>query len=271
MVRIETVRKQRRNIMHPYIGITGFTKPEEVYAALHVFPHNHSRKLMVGVPVTWKSLRGIPMKPWWAKQSPDPASINRLFLNDERVVNLVHLSTEEGQESSLLADMFRAHELAGPNFHGFQLNVAWPQINQMDDYRAAMEWNYRIVLQLGQKAVETAGGTPRGVADMLYHYAGVIDDIVFDPSGGLGRRLDAKMAREFLSEIAGRGWDIGLGAAGGINAYTLHLIELLISDFPDLSIDTQSGVRNAENDLDISLMHAFLINALALFDGRSVA
>jgi len=82
----------------PYIGITGFTKREEVEFALKVFPRNSNRKLMVGVLATYKSLRGIPMKPKWAKQTPNPEKIKDIFSNDERVINLVHFSTEEGQE-----------------------------------------------------------------------------------------------------------------------------------------------------------------------------
>jgi len=251
--------------MNPYIGITGFSKSEEVSAALQVFPQNGNRKLMVGVLATYKSLRDIPMKPKWAKQTPHPSTIAGLFPNDERAVNLVHFSTEEGQESSVLADMLKIHELAGPNFHGFQLNVAWPQINQLDDYRAAMGWDYRIVLQLGQKAVEAAGGTAQSVVDMLYHYAGIVDDVLFDPSGGLGKSFDTERAREFLSSIAEQGWDIGLGVAGGLGPDSLNLVEPLIADFPNLSIDAQGRLRNADNDLDLNAVNAYLVKALQLF------
>lgn len=251
--------------MNSYIGVTGFSKPEEVSAALQAFPNNGVRKLMIGVLTTYKSLRGIPMKPKWAKQMPDPSAIAGLFPDDERVVNLVHFSTEEGQESSVLADMLKIHDLAGPNFHGFQLNVAWPQINQMDDYRRAMGWNHRIVLQLGQRAVEAVGGTAQGVVDMLYHYAGVVDDVLLDPSGGLGKPFDTERARELLSAIAEQGWDIGLGVAGGLGPDSLNLVKPLIKEFPNLSIDAQGRLRNAENDLDPNLVSTYLTKALLLF------
>ncbi len=251
--------------MNPYIGVTGFFKPEEVSAALQVFPNNGGRKLMVGALATYKSLRGIPMKPKWAKQTPDPSAITGLFPNDDRVVNLVHFSTEEGQENSVLADMLKIHELAGPHFHGFQLNIAWPQINQVSDYRRAMGWNYRIVLQLGQKAVEAAGGTAQGVVDMLYHYAGVVDDVLLDPSGGLGKPFDTERAREFLSAIVEQGWDIGLGVAGGLGPDSLNLVKPLVAQFPNLSIDAQGRLRNAENDLDPNLVSTYLAKALQLF------
>lgn len=250
--------------MKPYIGVTGFSKPEEVSAALDAFPRNDKRKFMVGVPATYKSLRGIPMKPKWAKQTPDPAVIKELFPDDEQAVNLVHFSTQEGRENSVLVDMLKIHELAGPNFHGFQLNVAWPEVKQLNAYRTAVGWSYRIVLQLGQKAVEAAGGTAKSTADTLYSYAGVVNDILLDPSGGHGKEFDTSRAREFLYTIAERGWNIGLGAAGGLGPDTMHLVEPLLAEFPNLSWDAQGKLRNAENDLDMNSVKAYLAKSLQL-------
>ena len=248
--------------MSPYIGITGFSKPEEVFSALEVFPKGISRKLMVGVLASYRSLRGIPMKPRWAKRMPDPTTISRLFLNDERVVNLIHLSTEE---ETVLEDMLKIHSLAGQNFHGFQLNIAWPQINQLISYRAAVGRGYRIVLQIGQKAMEAVGGTIQDTANKLSHYVGVIDDILFDPSGGQGKPFDTRQAYEFLSAISDKGWNIGLGVAGGLGPDSLNLVEPLIAKFPNLSIDAEGRLRNNQNDLDLKAMSDYLAKALQLF------
>lgn len=250
--------------MNPYIGVTGFFKREEVAAALGSFPASHSRKLMVGVLATWKSLRGIPMKPKWAKQTPNPELIGSVFPDDKRAVNLVHLSAEDGQESWLLHDMIKVHGLAGANFHGFQLNVAWPEVRSLDEYRTIFETWPRVVLQIGARAVESAGGTPDAVADMLYHYAGVVDDILLDPSGGRGQPFDTERARGFLRAVADRSWSIGLGVAGGLGPDSLHLLEPLIGEFPDLNIDAQGRLRNEENELDISAMSDYIAKAARL-------
>lgn len=251
--------------MRPYIGVTGFSKPAEVLAAIDAFPPNSSRQLMIGVLATWKSLRGIPMKPKWVKQTPPPENINDLFVDDDRILNLVHLSTEEGQESSLLADMLRIHDLAGQNFHGFQLNVVWPEIRLLDEYRITVGNKPYVVLQLGQKAVMAVGGTIESVVGMLYHYVGNINGVLFDPSGGLGKPLDTERAREFLAAIAEQRWGLNLGVAGGLGPVSLNLVEPLIAQFPDLNIDAQGRLRNAENDLDADLVSAYLRNACAIF------
>ncbi|MDO8600141.1 MAG: hypothetical protein Q7R73_00790 [bacterium] len=252
--------------MHPYIGVTGFTKLEEVAAALEVFPHNHSRKLMIGGLASWKSLRGIPLKPIRQKRFPAPELFNSIFPNDTRAVNLIHYSMGErkNDDGALLADMLKIHELAGPNFQGFQLNIAWPEIDQIAEYRMVMGFDYRIVLQISHEAIEAAGGTPKGVTDMLSYYPGFIDDILIDASGGLGKELDTERAREFLSKINMR-LDIGLGTAGGLGPDSLHLIEPLLEEFPDLNIDAEGKLRTAENELAIGAMKTYLSKSTQLF------
>ncbi|MEX1061809.1 MAG: hypothetical protein WEC39_01715 [Patescibacteria group bacterium] len=251
--------------MDPYIGITGFTGPEEVAGALRVFPIDSKRKLMVGVLATYKSLRGIPMKPKWAKQTPKPEEIANIFLPDSRAINLVHLSTEEGKEDTLLADMLKVHELAGPHLHGFQLNVAWPQMNQLYTYRTIKDKKYQIVLQIGQKAVEKAGGTPEGVVKMIELYAENIDAILLDPSGGLGKKFDPERARQLLKAVADQDWGLNLGVAGGLGPDSLNLVEPLVGDFPDLNIDAQGRLRNEDNELDLQLADNYLKKALTIF------
>ena len=251
--------------MKPYIGVTGFMKPDEVEEALSVFPSSASRKLMVGILVSWKSLRNIPLKPRWQKQFPNPRSISDLLLDDPRVINLVHYSTEAGQESSIVEDMLKIHELAGSNLHGFQLNISWPEVQLLKEYRKRMKSSSYIVLQIGQKAVKRAGDTPRGVIETLSGYIEFIDAILLDPSGGRGQPFDTVRAREFLTTIAKQEWNIGLGVAGGLGPDSLHLVKPLIPEFPNLSIDAQGQLRTPEFDLDIERTKTYLKKALKMF------
>ena len=136
----------------------------------------------------------------------------------------------------------------------------------MDEYRIVVGYDYRIVLQIGQKAVEVVGGTPQGVVDMLYYYAGVINDVLFDPSGGFGKPFDVEHARRFLSAIAEQGWNLGLGVAGGLGPDSLDLVKPLLTEFPNLSIDAQGRLRNAENNLDLNAVSTYLIKALQILE-----
>jgi len=251
--------------MDPYIGITGFTGSEEVAGALRIFPPAGKRKLMVGVLATYKSLRGIPMKEKWAKQTPKSEDVAHIFLPDSYALNLVHLSTEEDQKETLLADMIRINEVAGPFLHGFQLNVAWPQMNQLYTYRATLGQHHKIVLQIGQKAVEQAGGTAEGVVKHLELYKENIDAILLDPSGGKGRPFDPERAYELLTAIQEQGWDLALGVAGGLGPQSFHLVKNLVGDFPDLNIDAQGKLRNQDNELDQEMVKTYLRKAFTIF------
>ncbi len=253
----------------PYIGITGFTKKDEVTSALVAYPENHERLLMVGVLASYKTLRDIALTQKWQDRYPNPVNISTLFTDDPRVLNLVHFNTEAGQESSVLADMIRIHNIAGPNFHGFQLNMAWPEIRQLDEYRMAFGFIPRIVLQLGRRAMEIAGNTPQGVTDMLYNYVGLIDDVLFDPSGGRGQPFDTERANQFLSAIADKGWGLGLGVAGGLGPDSLYLVEPLLKKFPNLSFDAEGLLRNPNNDLNPQSVKAYIRKAtLSIYCGK---
>jgi phosphoribosylanthranilate isomerase len=208
------------------------------------------------------------LKPKWQKQFPAPRLIGDLFFNDPRVINLVHYSTEEGKENVILEDMLEIHKLAGSNLHGFQLNIPWPDVSLLKEYRADTRADTYIVLQIGQKAVEMVGDTPQGVVDALSHYVGFIDAILLDPSGGRGQPFNTARAREFLTAIAKQGWDISLGVAGGLGPDTLHLVEPLIPEFPELNIDAQGQLRDAEFNLDIEKMQTYLQKALRMFSHK---
>lgn len=246
----------------PYIGITGFTKKHEVLSALNVFPNQIDRLLMVGILASWKSLRGTPLKPIWQKQTPSSEVIKDLFPENNKALNLVHLSTGG---STLLADMLKIHKLAGKNFHGFQLNMAWPEIRSLDEYRMAVELDYRLVLQIGRVAMARVGDTPQGMIKMLYHYHPVINDILLDPSSGRGQAFDPKGAEDLLSAIADKRWGLGLGVAGGLGPDSLDLIQPLIEKFPNLNIDAQGRLRDSENDLDLNKVKTYLNKASELF------
>ena len=143
-----------------YIGITGFTSRMAVEFALSQFSHTVPQKLMVGVLASWKSLRGLPMREYWQQQTPRAKDVPELFLNDPRVLNLVHYSADNSahERSVLWKDLAKIQETAGLNFHGFQLNLAWPPVYVLDEWRAVFGYKHTIVLQVGRDAILAVAG-----------------------------------------------------------------------------------------------------------------
>ena len=141
----------------PYIGVTGFMSRAEVEEALEVVPQDAIRRLMVGVLMSDKTLAGQENK--WPGRYPKREAVADIFVDDPRVLNLVHYNTHEPK--SLCWQLKEVTELAGPNLDGFQLNMAWPPITQLRNY--VEEYPEKlIVLQIGHTAmaqVESYGCT----------------------------------------------------------------------------------------------------------------
>lgn len=248
-----------------YIGVTGFTNRLQVLEALSVFPHHSEVSLMVGVLASWKSLRNVPLKPQWQKQNPTQLRFGRIFLQDDRVENLIHYSCDEEHVETLFEDLVIAHDLAGPHVHGFQLNMAWPDPKVISRFLTRYELNATFVLQIGTKALAMADNSPSRVIERLIPYEGLIDAILLDTSGGRGIPFDPRVARGYLEAFDTYGLDFDLGVAGGLGPETLHLVEPLLLDFPELNIDAQGQLRTAEFDLDLEATKLYLQRALALW------
>jgi hypothetical protein len=261
----------KRDYHVPYIGVTGFTKVEDVRKASTFYRyeallHDDSRLFMIGVVVTYKSLRGIPMKEKWAKQTPSPENISSLFLPGNRTLNLVHFSTEkESIPAEVLTDMRRAISLGGEHCHGIQINMDWPSVSMLEGLKESSGYP-RVVLQISRAAAAMMGDDPKKILNEIEKYVGLIDDVLFDPSGGEGTSLDPKRARVLLVEGYMRGYDLGYGVAGGLGPHSLDLVDKLITEFPKMSIDSQGKQRNESNELDPERVKKYLERSLGMYN-----
>ena len=133
----------------PHIGITGFMKEVEVRAMLDLMPRGSQRKLMVGVLVNWKTLNGLPCdRPY---RYPDVKDIPEIFVDHPLALNLVHYNT--GDLSTLNWQLEDINESCGPNLHGIQLNIAWPDSMILKIYKESHP-DKILVLQIGSRAFE---------------------------------------------------------------------------------------------------------------------
>ena len=123
-----------------------------------------------------------------------------------------------------------------------------------------------IVLQVGARAFETIGNSLKRLADKIAsEYGGLIHYVLLDASAGLGKPLDAEVLRPYLRALAAKRLPIGLGVAGKLSPTTLGLVEPLVDEFPHLSIDAESGLRDENDDLNVSFAISYLARGNALF------
>jgi hypothetical protein len=251
----------------PYVGVTGLRHLLEVIRALSLVPEQSKRRLMVGVLMSSKTLAGQANK--WPGRYPKKEAVAGIFVNDPRALNLVHYSTDE---PDTLCDQLEAvAAIAGPNLDGFQLNVAWPPISQIIEYRLRHPDHF-IVLQIGGRAMSSLGNQPQQVAERVNFYEADIDAVLVDGSGGAGHPI-TQFDENFLRAIQQHcNTHLGLGIAGGLGPNTLHSLNALIRDFPDLSIDAEGRLRTPmpEDVLSWNYVRPYLEDAFPLLEGKEL-
>lgn len=238
----------------PYIGVTGFTSRDSVELIERTLPEGHSHLLMVGVLANVKTLQGLSNTRFPAR-TPEVIDIDKIFTDNPRCLNLIHYNTND--QTTLKEQLIRLHILGGAHLHGFQLNMVWPDPKVIawvhthlgQKAPSSSQSRAKIVLQVGNGAMRKIAHDPRALAKRVGEYHHNIDYVLLDPSGGRGVPFDPVQARELLLALreAHGSW-LGLGIAGGLGPDSLHLIDALITEFPDLSIDCEGQIRNIEDD-----------------------
>ncbi len=253
-------------MMIPYIGITGFMSSTEVSRVLDTVPAHSKRMVMVGVLASSDTIQGITnSRP---RRYPKSDKMGDIFQEHPHALNLIHFNTKNRE--FLFGQMMRARILAGPHCHGFQLNMAWPGTDILMRGLGEMPKSTIIVLQVGSRAFEMIDHSPKILADKIEsQYGGLIHYVLLDASGGLGKPLDAQFLRPYLRALAARRLPIGLAVAGGLSADTLDLVFPLVEEFPTLSIDTETKLRDENDDLNVNAAILYRNRAEALFNKRS--
>ncbi|MXZ90280.1 MAG: hypothetical protein F4W95_12180 [Chloroflexi bacterium] len=244
--------------MMPYIGITGFTSPDEVAAVLASLPDAPERLLMCGVLLSNALLAGEPSDA--ANRCPATDAIAGIFADDPRCLNLVHYRPQPG--ANLADALTRASEVGGPNCHGVQINATrgapWPEPSALVEYRRRSH-PQRIVLQAGREAMASVNGDAIALAGRCAEYAGIVTDVLVDASEGLGRPLDAAASARYLSAIAEAAPDLGLVVAGGLCADNIYeLLSPLLPQWGHVSIDAEGRLRDADDVLDVGAAVGYL-------------
>jgi hypothetical protein len=248
----------------PYVGVTGFMHSDEVAALLATVPAHSRYRLMVGVLMSSKTLRGDANS--WPGRYPKAETVASLFPDDERALNLVHYSTDE--RLTLHTQLEQVAWLGGMHCDGIQLNMAWPNFNDIVNFRLAHPDLY-IVLQIGKRAMERVESLPR-FAEQINFYAEAVDAILIDPSGGRGVPLDVAPTSQFLCAVRHAHREIGIGIAGGLGPHSLHLLQPFALMFDDLSCDAEGRLRKSEegDSLDLSAATAYAEAAFAMLNAK---
>jgi len=226
----------------PYIGITGFESGAQVGAVRAALPPD--RLLMVGCGMRGHPTSWAPDK--WPNRCPRPERLPEIFLPYKNVLNILHFTPLE--ECDLFEHMCLAREVAGPFFHGFQLNTPWPSFNDLTRYKTRYPQSV-ITIALQPDALEVVESNSVRIARTLTMYDRVADYVILDTSAGEGKDIDTSFTRRTYEEIERLLPHLGLVAAGGLHAGNAEeQLGDLLRQFA-LSTDAESKLRNFPSDL----------------------
>jgi hypothetical protein len=253
--------------LRPYIGITDFMNFAQVEAMEKVFAANQkegsARQLHVGVVMSYKTLNHIETK--WSKAFPPNESIVEIFQSLDSY-NCLHYADYD-HDDDFYMNLALAMNYGGNRLRAVQLDMVWPNPAEILHALQVAGMMPEIILQVGKNAMEACNNEPMGVVRMLRKYKGVIDRVLLDKSMGKGLGMDAQFLLPFARAIRSYHPEFAIGAAGGLGPDTMHLVEPLLVEFPDLSIDAQSKLRpsgNALDPVDWGMAGSYLVNALRL-------
>lgn len=261
--------------MHvPYIGITDFTHKNQVWEMLNVLDFNRApgqeRRLHVGVMMSRKTLRGEETK--WSKAFPPKEKVASIFSYPE-AMNCLHYADYD--EVNLVENLSEAIKWGGEGTNALQLDMMWPNHDDVLEAIHRSGKKLEVILQVGEKALGKMGNEPEEVVAQIRLYCGTIHHVLLDKSGGKGLGMDAEGLRPFVRAVREALPQLGVTVAGGLGPKSLHLVEPLVEEFPDLNIDAQGKLRPTGDSLnepiDWYMATGYLIKALRMFNKAKVA
>ncbi len=236
---------------------------------------------MAGTPMSSASLRGLKVRRpkrtlntdevrgvYSSIQRPKREGLDRDWF-DDNVFRVVHFNSEGPaviDAELLLTDQMihipddgREASIIDQFIEGYQINGALPEPEKLTWFRKKQMWGKMdIILQIGDLAMKKASKDPENLAVLIESYKDTIDYVLWDPSEGHGVALDAEFARPYLRAIRKHCPYLGLAVSGKLGPKTMNLAWPLLAEFPDLSFDTESEIRDGNDNLVVTWALDFL-------------
>ena len=237
----------------PYIGVTGFDHVSQVKKIKALLKgHNkgatHKRRLHVGVMASRGTIQDNPES--WARGFPSSERLGGI-LSLSGVMNCLHyVSHSSLGELDLGKNLTRAVECAGYMIDALQLDLVWPDPDDIAFVAHASRKPLEIILQLGGKALAECGENPGDLVDRLQDYQQVIHYVLLDWSMGKGIGMSAGKMAPFIRAIREASPELGIVIAGGLGPNTMHLAEPLFQEFSGLSTDAAGRLRRSGIEID---------------------
>jgi len=170
--------------------------------------------------------------------------IRDLFGGASKVANLIRYSPTSLDD--LFGQLQQVESIGGPNFHGIQLNAAWPDRNAVQQWTATRLHlpHHFTILECGPESFAATEGCPHKFAEKVREYKGAIHYVVLDPVGRTDAAFDPEFVLKHLRALHAEPGEIGYVVDGGFTSKTLiELASPILKEFPRVSIQAGSRLR----------------------------
>ena len=234
----------------PYIGVTDFTTIGQVSTAKKLFRPQGPRRLQVGAMMSYKTLHALPTKLGWESVWLNEEQLNKLFVRDARVFNVLRYRDITTYPKTTKEDLFEAVRRAGPGIDGIVLDIVLPDARLVDAVKNKFP-DLEIIIQVQPLALERI---KRDQAVMRRYLATYKERgaqyVMLGMSLGKGKQLPMSAILNSLLLCHEYFDDTSLAVTGGLGPYSLQLLDSIIRRYPHISWDAQEQLRESGSPHD---------------------
>lgn len=255
---------------------------QEVEHMLNVFRKHRTegsqRRLHIGVMMSFKTLYGYETK--YTNAFPPKETLGQIFCPVGNPKSSIYLEINKDlmhtlhyadyqKYPNIVKNLTDALAYAGPFVDALQLDMIWPDPHKVKEAIEVSGKQIEVILQIGKNAIEDADNDPQEIVERLHFYQDCITYVLLDKSMGQGLGMNARELLPFARAIRKAYPNFGLVVAGGLGPETMHLVQPLIEEFPDISIDAQGRLRpsgSALDPIDWNMASQYLAEALSMME-----
>jgi hypothetical protein len=205
--------------------------------------------LMAGIMSGYGTLNEDTTNKWWGI-FPRNEDIATIFNGPEHVLKTVHYYDYHGNGRDVAESIRNVLGFAGPDVDALQLDMTFPDPDQVADGIAMSGKSPWVVLQVGCKALEQVDYDSSKLVARLRTYEPVIHAVLLDMSMGKGVEINPKLLAPLMIAIRAAYPGLRIAGAGKLGPTNAEILQPLLDVIPDLCVDAQSGLRPSGSNMD---------------------
>lgn len=224
-----------------HICIAGITRPEHWRQIVAHIPKNPKQIVVIEPLVCHEALLG--KAPEYPRRFVSLPELRTLLRRHPNVLNLVRYTTSE--RPSLTSQLSRIVELCGPGIDGFQLELVWPDVEQLRLFQSM--YPKKLVLKIGQEAYQEVGRSKTRLSSRLMQYRGLVQDIQLNLTEGTAEIFDADQMLDLLKTL--HVLPFGIGISGHLSSSVDSPgLKMILKSYPGVNISALRDLRSEADD-----------------------